>query len=631
MHLARFAGALGLASLVDAVSVQDHPATKWKRAINQTADLSELKTWWHNTGEINTQTPVQNFNVRQSHMYSVQIAVASDVTSFYDSFVYESIPRNGNGNIFTPGDLDSTCDGQNCSEDDQISIEPDIGADMSWTQYLGSTDTVVRITRSDNGSVDPSNVTVRPTTLEFDMQLSGDALLITVPYSDDGHRFSVEFDDNLWVYRTSGPESNAHYVQNKNPGGANYVTAYDDTMPIVGVEPINALMIFMSPFPDSEYVPDLTTAYHVPTGLVTGLDQVTESVVYFGPGVYWLTGSAHAVLASSVNWVHIAPGAYVKGAIQYESQSLDLRATGFGVLSGEQYVYQANTAEGYQNIKSDDSSLKMWRGYSAAGTRWTIHGLTTNAPPFNSMDFYGADLESFSVDASDCKQVGAFFGQTDGFQMYPGSYVRNIFYHVGDDAIKTYYSDVLCEKMIIWKTNNGPMVQFGWYQRDTGNVTVDAVDVIHTRYISQTVPWPRALVASAASYENETSTSVADITKQLSNFTFTNWRCEGICPALLGINPLQNIDEMTFSNIWVEMLSPQPLEIGTSTFRVFTDADNGGQAIALGDNSPDNLGLVIENFYVGNEKISFEANNWDASSLGRLNIDGQYSGRWTVR
>jgi pheromone shutdown protein TraB len=47
-------------------------------AANTTASLSTLKTWWHATGEINTKTPVQNGNVRQSHMYSIQVATAKD-------------------------------------------------------------------------------------------------------------------------------------------------------------------------------------------------------------------------------------------------------------------------------------------------------------------------------------------------------------------------------------------------------------------------------------------------------------------------------------------------------------------------------------------------------------------------
>jgi hypothetical protein len=245
------------------------------------------------------------------------------------------------------------------------------------------------------------------------------------------------------------------------------------------------------------------------------------------------------------------------------------------------------------------------------------------------MDFYGDDLSSFSVDASDYKQVGAFFGQTDGIQMYPGSHVRDVFYHVGDDAIKTYYSNVLCERMTVWKTNNAPIVQFGWYPRTTDNVTVDSVNVIHTRYISQAEQWPRTLVASAASYVNDASTETADVSKYLSNYRITNWRCEGICPALLGINPLQNIDNMLFSNIYIEQLSPSITGVGQSSFRVFIDGD--GHTIALGDNSPDNLGLIIENYYVGDEKIAYKSANWDATSLGGLNVDKHYEGRWTIR
>lgn len=597
----------------------------------RTADSSELKTWWHETAEINTKTAVKNENVRHSHMYSIQVAASSRPDDFYDSFVYESIPRNGNGNLYDPKQPGYYCgSGAPCSADDQISIEADIGVDMAWTQYLSDRDTIVRVTRLDDGPVDPSNVMIRPTTLGFDMKRDGNALLINVPFSNNGQRFSVEFKDNLWEYRRKDLESDSEYVQNKNPQGAHYVSSYDDEKnPIVGVEPLNALMIFMSPFPSKDKIPDLGSAYKVPQGLVKNLDQVQNSVVYFAPGVYWLTGSAQAILSDQTTWVYLAPGAYVKGAIQYMSSSQDLRATGFGVLSGEQYVYQANTRHDFKNTKDDDSSVKMWRAQAARGAKWTMHGITLNAPPFNSMDFYGDDLGSFSVDVSDYKQVGAFFGQTDGIQMYPGSYVRDVFYHVGDDAIKTYYSNVKCERMTVWKTNNAPIVQWGWTARNIENVIVNAVDVIHTRYISQGKLWPRALVASAASYLDQESTRTADTGKRVSSFLFSNWRCEGICPALLGFNPLANIDTMVFKNIWIEKFHPRPMSVGTSTLRVFTDGD--GRAVTLGDDSPDNLGLVIEDFRVGDTKISMANDNWRENQDGRLNIDGHWWERWTVR
>ena len=562
-------------------------------------------------------------------MYNVQIAASSAPNDYYDSFVYETIPRNGNGNLYDPNQPGYFCGpGAPCSADDQITIEPSIGADMAWTQYLTSKDTIVRITRRDNGLVDPSNVIIRPTSLGFKTSLSGNALLVTVPFNSRGYRFSVEFQDNLWAYRRANLDADSYYVQNKNPSGVNYVPSYDATNnPIVGVEPLNALMIFMSPFPSSDKIPDLNSAYIVPQGLVSGLDQIQDSVVYFAPGVYWFTGSAQAILSDKTTWVYIAPGAYVKGAIQYMSNSGTLQATGFGVLSGEQYVYQANTQQGFKNIKSDDFSVKMWRAQSSQGAKWTVHGLTLNAPPFNSMDFYGTDLTSFSVDASDYKQVGAFFGQTDGMEMYPGSYVRDAFYHVGDDGIKAYYSNVVCERMTIWKTNNAPIVQFGWYPRTIDNLTVNAIDVIHTRYISQGTPWPRALVASAASYVDQDSTKTADTTQRVSNFKFTNWRCEGNCPAILAFNPLENIDTMLFQNIWIEKL--HSLLVGESTIRIFTDGS--GKAVALGSNSADGLGLIIENFTVGSTKISFDNNNWQHDQLGRLNIDGFWASHWTVQ
>lgn len=45
---------------------------------NETADIDSLKTWWHNTGETNYETPVQHGNVRQSHVYSAWVKSTAD-------------------------------------------------------------------------------------------------------------------------------------------------------------------------------------------------------------------------------------------------------------------------------------------------------------------------------------------------------------------------------------------------------------------------------------------------------------------------------------------------------------------------------------------------------------------------
>lgn len=47
---------------------------------NQTADIDSLMTWWHETGEINYETPVQHGNVRQSHVYSAWVKSTADAS-----------------------------------------------------------------------------------------------------------------------------------------------------------------------------------------------------------------------------------------------------------------------------------------------------------------------------------------------------------------------------------------------------------------------------------------------------------------------------------------------------------------------------------------------------------------------
>ena len=183
-------GAL-LLPLVSAVSV----------SVNRTTSTSSLHTWWHSTGEYNDQTPVLDGNVRQSGNYSVQVSTsknASDPSSYYDSFVYETIPRNGMGNIINP--LEPTVLSTN---DDGISIEAAIGLTMAWTSFLYNEDVSVKVFRLDGGSTAASNVIIRPTTLDYaKTEVNGD-LYITVPYSSQGVRFSVEFTDNLYEFHSN--------------------------------------------------------------------------------------------------------------------------------------------------------------------------------------------------------------------------------------------------------------------------------------------------------------------------------------------------------------------------------------------------------------------------------------------
>jgi len=174
------------------------------------------------------------------------------------------------------------------------------------------------------------------------------------------------------------------------------------------------------------------------------------------------------------------------------------------------------------------------------------------------------------------------------------------------------------------------VLQFGWYPRNLTNITVSDVNLIHSRYLTSSVPYPRALIGSAANFADPDSTSTALTTTSISNFTIADWRSEGISPALFGVNPLGNLDTFTISNVWIEEMAPPTTGVGMSSLRVFTDAESDNRSVQLGESSPGNIGMAITDFYVGDVKISEAAGNWDSSSLGGLDIDGEFEGRWSI-
>ncbi|KAL9617126.1 MAG: hypothetical protein Q9160_008069 [Pyrenula sp. 1 TL-2023] len=575
---------------------------------NHTIDNSQLKTWWHTTGEINTKSPVQPENVRQSHLYSVQVGTSTNA-SFYDSFVYESIPRGGKPKLLDPRDPSSTT-----TDDDGITIEPDVDLTMAWSEFLYSKDVTVKISRLDGKSSNASNVIIRPKVLSYNVTASNGDIFIHVPYSDAGSRFSVEFQDDNYVFHDSCAGTSCGLIQNEDSKGfsfANHITKND---PVISVEPRNALLIFASPFPSQDLVPSQNSSsiLQVSPGLVNDLNTTQASTVVFNPGVYYMTSTAHARLNESVHWVYFAPGSYVKGAIQFTSTNPGLKATGHGVLSGEQYVYQANTQDGYKNKKSNDDCLRMWSGWSMSGVQqtFTIAGMTVNEPPFNSMDFKG-ELDSLSVEATDYKQVGAWYGQTDGMQNYPGTHARNMFYHSNDDTIKTYYSNVLIENVVVWKGAVAPTVQFGWASRDISNITVTNIDIIHSRYANNG-SHPSIIGANQwYDEENEFASNTANTSNTIHNFTVANVRAEGISGNLLRIVPLQNFDNFVVENVTIEEFPDTQSAMQQSELPIMTDEK--GNKVSLNN-------IQIKGYSVNGKAVTTDANNYQADQLGALNI-----------
>lgn len=526
--------------------------------------------------------------------------------------MYETIPRNGQGQIITPGDPSSLS-----TDYDSITIEADVWITMAWTEFLYSSDVWVKVSRSDNQPNTADNVVIRPSNLEFTVTDDGEGnVYILVPYRNQGYRFSVEFQDNLYSYHDGCDTTSCDFIQDWHPEGQYYAELKDDT-PVMSIEPHDALLIFASPFPAPEYVPDKDSpsTYIVQPGRVPDLSSIANTNVYFTPGTHWMTATDHAVLSSSVEWVYLAPGAYVKGAIQFTTPAKTLKATGHGVLSGEQYVYQANTADSYKNNQSNEDCLRMWSGYSQSGEEQTfvLTGLTTNAPPFNSIDFKG-DLDSIAINQWDYKQVGAYFGQTDGTTLYAGSRVRDTFYHSNDDTIKTYGSDVQVRDLVVWKGKTAPTVQFGWASRNVSGITVDGVDVIHMKYNANS-SHPSIIGANQIYEYAETETDTADLANTVRDIYFGNIRAEGIGGNLMRIVPLANYHNITIENVSLGNFSTRSTGIYRSELPEW--GDGNGNNVSLTD-------FVIRNFSVGGQQILPSLDNSGPEALGGLDIAPSY-------
>lgn len=189
----------------------------------------------------------------------------------------------------------------------------------------------------------------------------------------------------------------------------------------------------------------------------------------------------------------------------------------------------------------------MWSHYGIKdGQTWHCTGPTVAAPPFNSMDFYGS--EHISGVISDYKQVGAYFFQTDGPELYTNSKASNIFWHTNDDGIKAYHSGASVTRAIVWKVKNDPVIQVGWAAREVRGVVIDGLEVIHSRYPKQDKYAPAAIVGGSPYYRP--GGGGVDPHKTLE-MTVRDLSVEGDRfggPALLRITTLMNYD-IKFSGV----------------------------------------------------------------------------------
>lgn len=575
-------------------------------------DGEALRTWWHDKSAVSSNSPVAADEVRRSRKYDVSVSLAGK-QNWLKSFAYETIPRNGNGKMYdpaNPGQEYSLADG------DGITIETDAGINMAWSQFEYTEAVDVRITSNDGSRLGPaSNVVIRPTDVRYAVE-SPDAntIIIKVPYDSAGRRFSVEFQNDLFEYRSNG----GSYV---GSGGL-----------LVSKEPRNALVIFASVLIPQNLIPSKTSSevQVLKPGRITDSTIQAKPTLYFEAGVYWVEkdgrlGKSHIKLNPDTYFIYMEPGTYIKGAFEYTT-SKNFFTIGHGVVSGENYAYMANTARNYIAEKDDRTSLRIFSHQAVNDNqKWTAVGPTVNAPPFNTVDLFPQNHTPHEEDnkvvsdISDYKQVGAFYFQTDGPQIYAGT-TKNCFWHVNDDAIKLYHSNAKVQDIIIWKCHNDPVIQMGWKPRGVSNVVVSGLKVIHTRWFKSEMVVPSSIIGASPYYADP---KVVDAGRTIQA-TISGLTCEGSCPALLRIAPLQNYD-LTIENVQYENILRDDIQLGQSLVGIkISDNEN---AYTPGQEKI-NFGMKLRNWIIDGKQV--DTTNWQAGQLGQLNIHPDYWGDWSI-
>ncbi|CAF1068996.1 unnamed protein product [Rotaria sordida] len=323
------------------------------------------------------------------------------------------------------------------------------------------------------------------------------------------------------------------------------------------------------------------------------------------------------------------PGAYVKGAFQFESTD-DIKVTGFGVLSGEKYVYEADTNNNYHHAIDEQcwaTCIKMLRFTSELGKQQHLHlhGITVAEPPYHSFVVYG-DEQSFRMSVSFYHQVGSWYWQTDGLEIYRGSTVENTFFHSNDDVLKIYHSNVRVNNIVVWKNENGPVIQWGWSPRTINDIIVDEVDIIHNRIWWSDIKVNTCIINSAPHYADTYSINTADPNQLISGLTISNVRSEGMSPCSMRIYALSNTQSVIIKNLWIEQWNELDKYSQVSLFKAYSDRN--GHKVTIGNQSWDKKGFAIENYTVGTIQIMKAANNWQDIHLGRLGFDAELWNNW---
>ena len=245
---------------------------------------------------------------------------------------------------------------------------------------------------------------------------------------------------------------------------------------------------------------------------------------------------------------------------------------------------------------------------SNKGQTLHLQGVTINEPPYHSFVTYAHDeagteigVENFQMNVQNYKQVGSWYWQTDGIELYDDGQMKNTFFHANDDVLKIYHNNVTIKNTVIWKNENGPVIQWGWVPRDIDGVRVRNTDIIHNRMYWKDVKYNTCVFNSSSHYEDMGATDRADLATTVQNMTFTDTRVEGAVNCAVRIFALSNTENININGLAIDEWNDLDVSSQASLLKRYTDRD--GEKVTIGNEMTDGDGLRLHNYTVGGTAI----------------------------
>jgi hypothetical protein len=167
--------------------------------------------------------------------------------------------------------------------------------------------------------------------------------------------------------------------------------------------------------------------------------------------------------------------------------------------------------------------------------------------------------------------------------------MKNTFFHSNDDVLKIYHNRVSIKNTVIWKNENGPVIQWGWVPRNIDDVTVRNTDVIHNRMYWKDVKYNTCVFNSSSHYEDMGATDRADVATTVQNMTFADTRVEGAVNCAVRIFALSNTKNININGLAVDEWNDLDPAAQANKLKRYTD--RAGTKVTIGNEVRDGNGL----------------------------------------